>query len=91
MLHILFDPPFTSETSPNQMYPLNIKSIFIWKYLFRVGIALTDIHVSKLKEYFVELNQAISEFWYELRQAEAEAAVRHWDIEWDIRGRAHIT
>ena len=63
---------------------LFIKSIFIWRYLFRDGKALTDIHVSKLKEYFVGLNQAISEFWYELRQAAAEAAVRHWDIEWDI-------
>ena len=56
MLHILFDPPFTSETSPNQMYPLIIKSIFLWRYLFRVGIALIDTHVLKFKEYFVELN-----------------------------------
>ena len=83
MLHILFGPPFTSETSQNQMYPLIIKSIFLWSYLFRVGIALIDTHVLKLKEYFVELNPAISEFWIELKQAAAEAAVRHC-IEWDI-------
>ena len=39
MLHILFDPPFTSETSPNQMYPLITKSIFLWRYLFRVRVS----------------------------------------------------